>query len=163
MIIHINWYGPYTPARLGELNNEDYDYGVYQIYGAHPVYGSNVLLYIGKAEGQTFSVRLNQEEWIRYLPDAENVQIYVGRLAGKATPNDSQWCKEIDLSEKLLIHTHKPAFNSQNIRSIPDKALQDIHIVNWYNHRDLMSEVSGARWTSKYDDIPDYDDYGKHK
>jgi len=57
-IIHINWDGPYTLEDLPDLRDENIDYGVYQIYGGHPVYGSSVLLYIGKAESQTFGTRI---------------------------------------------------------------------------------------------------------
>jgi hypothetical protein len=162
MIIHINWYGPYKLEGLDKINNDDCDYGVYQVYGTHPIYGSNVLLYIGRAVDQTFCTRLSQEEWTSN-EDSGNVQIYIGRIAGGSTPEDKQWCREIELAEKLLIHTHKPALNSQNIRSIPDLKLLDVHVLNWENRRDLLPEVSGSRWTSKYDDIDGYDDYGTHE
>ena len=91
-IIHIEWDGPYTIGQLPELKNEVSDYGVYQVYGAHPVYGSNVLLYIGKADEQTFGVRLKQEDWI-YNQDSQRVKFYVGRLAGASTPDDITWSK----------------------------------------------------------------------
>ena len=54
-IIHVQWDGPFTLDQLSEMNNE-YDYGVYQVYGSHPIYGSDVLLYIGKAGKLTFGV-----------------------------------------------------------------------------------------------------------
>ncbi len=161
-IIHIEWRGPYSLKKLAKLTNERKDYGVYQIYGGHPVYGADVLLYIGKADKQTFGKRISQEGW-DWNRDAKEVKIYVGRLAGEHTPLPDDWSKEIDLAEKLLIYAHDPASNSKSIASIPDEALQDIHLLNWGNHRDLMTEVSGARWTSKYDDMPTYDVYGVHK
>ena len=148
-IIHIEWDGPYNLEQLQTLTNEVIDYGVYQIYGGHPVYGSNVLLYIGKAELQTFGTRIRQENW-NLNRDAGKVQIYVGRLAGNKTPSAKVWAKEIDLVEKLLIYAHAPASNSKSIGSIPDQELQNVHILNWGKHCDLMTEVSGARWTSKY-------------
>ncbi len=79
----------------------------------------------------------------------------MGRLAGERTPSDEEWSNKIDLAEKLLIYTHAPAGNSQNIASIgsePLKRLQDIHILNWGNHRNLMPEVSGIRWATEYDE-----------
>ena len=54
MKIHIDWVGSHTLEEVKQLTNTD-DYGVYQIYGSHPIYGSNVLLYIGKAERQVLS------------------------------------------------------------------------------------------------------------
>lgn len=161
LIIHLEWSGPYKLSQLNDICNESTDYGVYQVYGAHPIYGSNVLLYIGKADVQTFGVRIKEEGW-EYNQDPDNVQIYIGRLAGNSTPSDEKWSKEIELAEKLLIFTHKPAFNSQYIKSLPDKELQNIHVLNWSNSRDLMPEVSGSRWTSKYDEMPAYKVYGSH-
>ena len=61
-VIHVQWDGPFTLEQILELN-DDFDYGVYQVYGSHPIYGSDVLLYIGKASQQTFSVRIKQEQW----------------------------------------------------------------------------------------------------
>lgn len=58
--IHIEWEGPKLLSDINNLNDPKYDYGVYQIYGGHPVYGTNILLYIGKADKQTFGVRINQ-------------------------------------------------------------------------------------------------------
>lgn len=163
LLIHIQWEGPIKLSELSKLNDESKDYGIYQIYGCHPVYGSDVLLYIGKAARQTFCSRISQEGW-QWNRDADKLEIYAGYLAGSVTPENEQWCKEIDLAEKLLIYSHAPAYNSQNIKAIPDnKELQDIHILNWGNHRDLMPEVSGERWTSKYDNIDGYSIYGTHE
>jgi hypothetical protein len=157
-IIHIEWDGPYSQVQLPTLTDRESDYGVYQIYGGHPVYGSSVLLYIGKADIQTFGKRIAQENW-HFNRDADALQIYVGRLAGDKTPSDAQWSREIDLAEKLLIYAHATAVNAKSIVSIPDEALRDVHILNWGNHRDLMPEVSGARWTTKYHNMPVYAPY----
>jgi hypothetical protein len=46
-IIHIEWEGPYSLNQLDTLKDLRKDHVLYQIYGHHPVYGSNVLLYTG--------------------------------------------------------------------------------------------------------------------
>ncbi|HDR7669617.1 TPA: hypothetical protein QCX97_003504 [Bacillus wiedmannii] len=46
-LIQILWHGPYSITDLVKLKNEEIDYGIYQSYGNHPVYGNDVLLYIG--------------------------------------------------------------------------------------------------------------------
>ncbi|WP_078183723.1 hypothetical protein [Bacillus wiedmannii] len=46
-LIQILWDGPYNITDLVKLKNEETDYGIYQIYGNHPIYGNDVLLYIG--------------------------------------------------------------------------------------------------------------------
>lgn len=150
--INILWEGPFKLNELISLNDESKDYGIYQIYGGHPVYGTNVLLYIGKAAKQTFCERINQEGWDGNK-NAKSLNIYIGRMTGK-TPTNELWCKEIGIAEKLLIYAHEPAFNSQNIKFIPEDDVKDIHIFNWGCYCDLMPEVSGKRWTRDlYDDV----------
>lgn len=143
--IHIEWEGPKILSDLNSLNDPKYDYGLYQIYGGHPIYGANTLLYIGKADKQTFGVRINQESWT-VNRNAGNLQIYIGRLIGKKTPEAEQWSKEISLAEKLLIYSHKPAFNTQNLNSIPIDDIKDVHVFNWCQYCSLIPEVSGATW-----------------
>ena len=155
--IHIEWEGPFSYEQLKALDGNA-DYGVYQVYGGHPVYGSRVLLYIGKAEQQTFSTRLNQEWWGESNRDAGNVEVYVGRLSGMEKPRRQKWDELIDLAEKLLIFAHHPASNSSNLNSLPENVKQ-IHIFNWGQFRDLMAEVSGMRWASFFDAERNKDDW----
>jgi hypothetical protein len=158
-IVHVEWDGPFSLADLPDLNN-DWDYGVYQIYGAHTVYGAGVLLYIGKAAKQTFGVRIPQEGW----PDNQDrVEIYVGRLCGSRKPQDATWNRLIGEVESLLIYAHAPATNAMNIKTIRDQSLQHTHVLNWGKFRDLLPEVSGHRWTTRHSDIPDYRPFGMSK
>ncbi|MBS4220082.1 GIY-YIG nuclease family protein [Bacillus sp. FJAT-49711] len=156
-LIQIDWQGPFSLDELNQLNDIYHDYGIYQIYGKHTVYGKDVLLYIGKADQQTIGKRVSQENWWD-TNDSGHLKIYAGRLAGESTPEEDMWSKEIELAEKLLINVHKPAYNSKSLSSIPDFELQDIHILNWGDYRDLLPEVSGLRWTSKLDHV-EYDTY----
>lgn len=157
ILINIEWEGPFNLVDLPTLTDTETDYGVYQIYGKHPVYGSDVLLYIGKADLQTLGKRISQEGWI-HLNDSNNTKVYVGRFHGSNNPSPEQWSKEIDLAERLLIYVHKPAYNSRSLSSLPDTELQNIHILNWGHHRDLLPELSGLRWTGTLDNI-EYDIY----
>lgn len=159
-VIHLQWDGPFTLEEVQGMN-DDHDHGVYQVYGSHPVYGSDVLLYVGKAGQQTFSVRLNQELW-HYNQDAGNIRYYVGRLAGEQTPEDTEWRHQIDLVEALLIHSHWPAANSQYIQGLGNHApeIADLHVLNWGQRRSLLGEVSGLTLTDRYNVIPNYHCYG---
>lgn len=150
-LIQILWEGPYSLNELKLLQNEITDYGIYSIYGTHMVYGKDVLLYIGKADRQTLGKRISQEGWAN-TNDSNNLKIYVGRLHGPINPSDDIWSKHISLAESLLIYVHKPSNNQKSISSFPDTDLQNIHILNWGDHRSLLPEVSGARWTSKLED-----------
>src|SRR6266478_2297082 len=114
-IIHIEWKGPFPLTDAGTLTGPS-DYGVYQIYGGHPVYGNSALLYIGLAAAQYFGVRIPQEQQWLYNRDAGRVEVYVGRLAGSETPADNVWDSHIRLAERLLIYAHSPPMNTQKSR-----------------------------------------------
>jgi hypothetical protein len=147
-IIHIEWEGPLALADLGKLSAPR-DRGLYQIYGHHPVYGACTLLYIGQT-WKTFAQRISEEGWDGgSSEDPNNMQVYVGRLKGPATPSPDEWRREINLAEKLLIHVHGPAYNSENIMSVPesDPEVCNTRVFNWGCHRALRPEISGLRWT----------------
>lgn len=160
LIINIEWEGPY---KLDEnhkleinLDDKNKDCGIYQIYGTHPVYGSDSLLYIGKTEKQTFQSRLHDEidnfdHW--YDRSGGAPKIYIGRLTGKENPTYKEWLERINMSEKLLIVSHAPAYNASNIRTVNSATFNDeIIILNRGNYHQLLPEVSTYRWLSTYDD-----------
>lgn len=156
MDIHIFWEGPYSYDAVSKLDfdklDADQDYGIYQIYGHHPLYGSDVLLYLGMAQGQTFRKRLLQEKWLERT-DGLNTEVYVGRLAGKNKITEDAWNDLIEQAEKLLIYAHVPVFNTQSTKSLPEENVLPHRIYNWGAHRDLFPEVSGNRFTSKFNHI----------
>jgi hypothetical protein len=150
-VIQIDWDGSYPIDEIDKLNDGKRDYGVYQVYGTHPVYGSNVLLYIGKTDQQTFGVRIKEERWDDpyYTCDYRRIEIYVGRFAGESPPSDDQWSRQIDLAGRLLIVAHSPSYNLQGSNStsssVDDSDLENIHVLNWGAYKNLLPEVSGAR------------------
>ena len=111
-LIHIEWDGPFPLNKASDFTGNT-DYGIYQIYGAHIIYGSDVLLLIGLAERQTFGHRIPQEQWWLDHHDAGCLRVYLGRLAGEVTPSDNVWGSHIIMAERLLIHAHSPAYNAQ--------------------------------------------------
>jgi hypothetical protein len=160
-IIHIKWEGPYRYAEVKHLRNDISDYGIYQIYGPHAVYGSGVLLYIGKAAERTFGQRVEEHSWCEHIEDPANLEIYVGRLAGTTTPATDSWIREIDLAERLIIHTHSPAYNSQGIQDLCDPEVRNVRVFNWGKYRSLQPEVSGERWGTKAEEIEALKIYGE--
>ncbi|MEF3352607.1 hypothetical protein PV403_05425 [Paenibacillus sp. GYB006] len=52
--VDLDWQGPYKLTELSKVNDYSKDHGIYQVYGFHPIYGSNVLMYIGLAAKQIF-------------------------------------------------------------------------------------------------------------
>jgi len=151
--IYIQWKGPFSCSNLynGLSNNDDTfnDKGVYQIYGHHPLYGSDALLYIGKTF-DTFYNRLNNNHLDYYecsVCDTQDIRIYIGRLVGNKPENDEKWQNEINIAEQLLIIAHKPATNTSGIKWwLQDVELQDYLIVNRGNYRSLMPEIYGERY-----------------
>jgi hypothetical protein len=155
-VLHLAWEGPFSVSELSELNDPDKDIGIYQIYAHHPVYGYS-LVYIGKATGRreekndrTFCARIKEEKWNTGSEnDPQQVAIYVGRLTGQ-TPQLAVWRKQIDLAEKLLIHSHAPAYNSVNVfNAVALTDCGDVRVVNWGACRSLCREVSGMVWTAR--------------
>ncbi len=147
-IIHLWWEGPYTMEEAKKLK-DDKDRGIYQIYGAYPIYGTDVLLYIGKAVEQTFAERIGQhKEGAFGYSDARRVSVYVGRIIYQKDEEDKVTTVElkrlIDEAEKLLIYAHGPAWNNSNKNGLKDD-MANLHIMNWKDYRMLMAEVSTAR------------------
>lgn len=164
MHVHVQWDGPYTFDQVKNFKDEFTDFGVYQIYGTHPVYGSDVLLYIGKADMQTFGVRLSQHSWNFHNQDASRLAAYLGRLSGyKITPSDSDWSNQIDFVERLLIYSHWPAGNSSGLNAAFGKELYRVHILNWGRYRDLLPEVSGSRYSDQFYSSDGYLPYGESR
>jgi len=153
--IHLEWDGPYSLDQARHMRSNE-DWGVYQIYGCHPVYGADALLYIGKAERRTFGERLSQEKWWDFLSDTNETKIYLGRLAGETDPDDTEWCRLVSLAERILIFAHRPAWNAQMNLGRLDSELQSVHVFNWNNHRSLLPETSGFRWTSRSHTMSNY-------
>ncbi len=152
-IINIKWEGPLTPEEAYEKNDTS-DYGVYQYYGDHPVYGLDVLLEIGttsaigKTPEQTFGKRLKVHDFQHWN---QNIQIYLGRICidKKATePSDKEWSILIDRAGKLLVYACWPASNSTGITNpLGAGRHEKLLILNWGKYRSLLPEVSGYRFT----------------
>ena len=141
-VIQIKWGGPFFIEDLKSLNDDEIDYGIYQIYGNHLVYGENVLLYIGQANEQTFFTRIRQHYY--WLED--EFSFYIGRLSGQVTPSHEIWHDKISAVEQLLIHIHAPAYNTANINSVNIAKVGHLHILNVGKYKSLLPEVSGTRW-----------------
>lgn len=154
MKIHIDWSSGITLDESYELNGPT-DYGVYQIYGSHPVYGHNVLLYIGKANYQTFGVRLFQHDKWLVNQDSSNVRVYIGRISSDEK-SDQNWELKIDLAESLLIYCHQPACNSSNIKSVKNIPLET-HVFNWLDRGMLLAEVSAYRYLVNNNEFDRFD------
>jgi len=110
----------YSLNQLDTLKNLRKDYGLYQIYGHHPVYGSNVLLCIRQTCGRTLGERIEEHNFGGgSQEDRAHIEVYVGRLKGVAkTPSPEDWRNEIKWAEKFLLYVHRPAYNPQHMMEL---------------------------------------------
>lgn len=89
----IEWEGPFSAQTIindfTDAGNHPYyegnDYGLYQIYGRHILYGSDALLYIGKATKRSFSVR--------FAEHMEDLYYSRGHRSGKSKDERLVWLK----------------------------------------------------------------------
>lgn len=147
MDIHIDWAGPFTTDEASTFKSET-DFGIYLYYGDHPVYGANVLLYIGKAEKQNFGTRVSQHNWPTWIPG--NTELFFGRICCEAPIENSEWETRINLAERILIFSHSPAFNTSNLNNVGrHNGDEDVRILNWGKRKSLLPEASLSRWTNK--------------
>ena len=150
--INIWWEGPFTQDEIinNSIDKEKYDntakkIGLYQIYGSHPLYGNDVLLYIGRTKDNSgFSSRLKNRWVIENGNDADNVKIYLGTIySDRMTIVPQEENKQIDLAEVLLINALKPAYNSSNIQSVGLQYIKEQYFVkNMNNYRNLYPILS---------------------
>ena len=159
--IHIQWQGPLSLADVLNLTNEQKDYGVYQIYMAHPLYGRSALTYVGRSARRSFGIRFkDHRSWIEANADGNKAEIYVGRLFDEMPPtSDKAWEELIIAAERLLIYAHAPASNSSGLNVEFDESYYNVHILNWGNYGQLQPEVSGARWSKRFWDKANFRTY----
>jgi len=153
LFILVDWSGPHKYEEASQFH-EHHDYGLYQIYGRHLVYGSWALLYIGCAPDRNLGIRI-PEHGNCYTE--QPFEFHVGRLRGP-TPDKTTWRNHIKLAEQLLINVHAPILNVQHNRAELGPELNHVHVFNYRQYRSLMPEVSGARWGTRFDHIA-YDQY----
>lgn len=145
--IKIFWNGPFSIQEIVEnkIVKQKYridanDVGLYQIYGSHPLYGHNVLVYIGRTKNEHGFKRRLKDRWVVEVgADANNIQVYLGVIYSDTKKyNYKEKEKKIDKAEALLINALKPAYNSSNIQSVKESFFENRFIVhNTDNYRGL--------------------------
>lgn len=119
------------------------DSGFYCIYGSHPVYGSDVLLYIGETKisgnGQRcFSIRFEEHFKGRFWYH-QNLSYSTG-VTDQLLSNSQTL-----ILESILIAAHKPALNREHIDCAKEGS-EEYLIRNWDFPGALQFECSGGYW-----------------
>jgi len=154
-VINIQWEAmTFDYKEIIKLNRE-VDYGLYQIYGHHPAYGDNALLYIGIAKDNTFAQRLhNRGEFMESTARPKIISLgwicEDNDLTKSLKIEHKEWKKLISDCERLLLKTHTPAFNSQISKSLRKDIDYELLIINWGDYMRLLPEVSTLRMSYDY-------------
>lgn len=136
-VVDIDWEGPFQVEYDRNLDKYQTNsipeelicqFGIYQIYGRHPVYGKDTLLYIGETqEGlskeRNFRSRLKEHlsNGARFFGHT-NLSIHLGPLS---LPPEI-----IKKVESILIYCHAPALNRHYIDG-PAEGSETILVRNW--------------------------------
>jgi predicted MPP superfamily phosphohydrolase len=147
-ILKIYWQGPYSIDEcVQKFSDYKTDYGIYQIYGNHPVNGMDNLLYIGKSDELPFKTRFlkHKKDWID--KEASEVEIYVGRfydtvLPDNKRPEDKEWGKYINACEKMLIYHCQPSYNIREKYLPPTFSNEEYILLNIGKRHRLPAEIS---------------------
>lgn len=125
-------------------NKEYKDDCLYQAYGDSPIYGRDVLLYIGRTEN--FLQRTKDHKKTDFNR-VNNLSLVKGTLeANDLKKLDPK--KAIKLAEALLITMLKPSLNSSNIKNTHPllRGSKNYIVLNKGNRMDLPLEVSNYWW-----------------
>lgn len=160
-IINIWWEGSFTYDEIlnnsmdhKKYQNQSTHIGLYQVYGNHILYGTDVLLYIGITTDQDFKTRLKNRWIIGDSNDINNIKIYIGTIFSNDENIKANEKDKILKAEALLINVLKPAFNSSYINSVHHnkiKSDKNFTVYNFNSYRSLPPELSTARWWNATD------------
>lgn len=151
-IYDVYWEGPYylddiLKDKNGKILKEWHC--LYQIYGSHPTYGSDVLLYIGKTE-RSIKERI-LEHYSRFSNQCDEVKVFFasfGEFINWEERNKIENYIPVGTEntmliaiEELLIYSHQPTYNSQSLSSTNFKK-ENFRIFNTGRRKSLMPEIS---------------------
>jgi hypothetical protein len=152
-VYHIRWQAIAWESTGEDFSHPDLnrpiDIGLYQLYGAHPVYGQDVLLYIGKTT-DSFGKRFRgHPEWNEHHIE-HFTRVHLGRIT---VESDISWTerKNVVLSvERLLIFSHSPALNLTEAKTMLRPDTDPFIVMNWKERGQLLPEVSTMRFSFRY-------------
>lgn len=163
MMTNFQMYHLYWKAYDWDINaintayNSNRDYGIYQVYGDHPVYGADTLLYIGKAKDQTYSTRMKGHTDFDASQASKFTKLHLSYFCKADDLSETNWGDAIDVVELALIKAHMPALNSQQVMGFLEAGAPNILIYNWGERGRLLPEVSTLRCSELYHDSAKYD------
>jgi hypothetical protein len=155
-LFHLYWKEYKWDNSIYNNFTTDRDFGIYQVYGQHPIYGDNVLLYIGKVKDEHFSARLYGHRDFDASQIPKFTKIHLGYFCKADDISEKNWKDAIDIVEKVLIRSHFLAYNSKDVKGFLESNTPNILIYNWGNRGSLLPEVSTLRYTDHYHNYGTY-------
>ncbi|WP_429123397.1 hypothetical protein [Aeromonas allosaccharophila] len=151
-VYDVFWEGPYKLDDIIDTQNKLVHDGhcLYQIYGDHPCYGRDVLLYIGKTL-QGAATRIKQHHK-RFSSQVEEVKIFIASChefnswehRDSITKYGTIDSNTLDQIESLLIYAHQPAYNSDKIKTLTTN--HAFRVFNTGRRKSLLPETSTEFW-----------------
>ena len=147
-IFEVYWEGPFDPTDVEKLDDtDDKNFVLYSVYGSHPLYGKNVLLYIGKT---TRGVKKRLAEHDYWMDEGRfgDSQIYLASLGKFISWDASEEIERftqpdddlIQRVESLLIYAHQPVYNKKSRESAV--RCDGLRLFNTGNFGHLQPEIS---------------------
>ena len=143
-IFDIYWEGPYKWDKREQFLKKEHV--LYAIFGVHPVYGHNSLLYIGRTKVIKNRLTCHDEDWINEEYDVVKVRVAsMGEIDtwkgwDKTERYTKAKVKDVIAVESLLIYANQPAYNQKNKYST--NGSKNIRIFNTGMVGTLLKEVS---------------------
>lgn len=117
--------------------------GVYQIYGDSPIYGTNVLLYIGMSE----NIKHRIEQHFKPLTGA------ISRQPNKTCRYALVPPELMRIVEQILIAMHKPSFNSESVSNIYGPVREKLYYIQNHGERGMLHlELTNYYFVDKTDE-----------
>jgi len=144
-IYNVHWEGPFewSEQKTGILKQ---NHVLYSFFGTHPIYGPNVLLYIGRTQGGVIKC-LGHHNW-PIKDDCDEIKIRVasvGKFRNWETwkgrdPYPKATLKLVKKIEALLAYSNRPAQSSYNSQQL--QAAEGLRLFNTGKFGQLLPEVS---------------------
>jgi len=119
-----------------EQSNVETGHVLYQLYGDHPVYGRDTLLYIGQSThaGNRIKAHLNN-----VFGRVNNRSVSIGEIR--------DYNESLEIPESILIANHKPSFNKEFLHDLSSQAKQHkIIVINNGNNGMLKTCCTNYWW-----------------
>ena len=115
--VRVKWEGPLSLDEVKDLDDEDEDCGLYQIYGRHIIFGDASLLYIGMTTS-TYNRRFfsGPDPHIDWLVEEEGVSVYLGRIVEEDYEHDPPRCRIGRTFLEMLRHLQSTGIRLRIIR-----------------------------------------------